>query len=95
LVDQIPRTTLFWMVETGLTIDAQAAFDCQLINEVVPAAELLSRAEAVANLVAAVPTAIIQAEKLGIVHLDQAQDGDAVVLSRGLASLAQRFSAAS
>jgi enoyl-CoA hydratase len=90
LVDQLPRTTLFWMVETGLTIDAAAAHACHLVNEVVDDARLEQRAIEIAEMIAAVPPAIVQAEKLGLVHLEHAQDADAVVLSRVLATVAQQ-----
>ena len=89
LAKQIPRTALMWMIETASFLDAQAARDCFLVNEVVPDEEVMERARAVADMVAALPPLAVRAEKTAIVNLEDVPFDQAVVLARSIAALVE------
>jgi enoyl-CoA hydratase/carnithine racemase len=89
LVKQIPRTAMMWMVETASFLDAQAALDCFLVNEVVPDEQVMDRARAVAEMVAAVSPVALRAEKTAIINLEDVQFDQAVVLAGSLAALTE------
>ena len=74
------------MILTGEMIDAQEAYRIGLVNEIVPKADLISRAEAILNQINAnAPTAV----KLAI---DAANRGLDVSLAEGLESSRRRSS---
>jgi enoyl-CoA hydratase/carnithine racemase len=71
LSDQIPYTSLMWMVATGKFINAEHALRVGLVNEVVPDSEVMGRAQQISALVARNAPLTVRAEKEGIFHTER------------------------
>lgn len=89
LAKQIPITAVNWMVETGQFLDARAAHDSFLVNEVVTEEAVDARAREVADMVAGLPAHALRAEKLALIHTERLDYEDGAVLVSALATLAQ------
>jgi enoyl-CoA hydratase/carnithine racemase len=59
----VPLTTAMWMVLTGEKIDAAEAYRIGMVNEVVPLAGLMSRAQEVAEKVSRISPVVARVEK--------------------------------
>jgi len=68
LSQQIPRSIAMWMILTGENIDAQEAYRIGLVNELVPVAQVMSRAEEVANLLCRISPVVTMTEKEGLLR---------------------------
>ena len=86
---QIPRAAALWLLETGEPVDAARAHEIFLINEVVADGDVLARATAIAQQIAALPPVAVRAEKLALIHAETAPYEDAVVLGEALSVLAR------
>jgi enoyl-CoA hydratase/carnithine racemase len=88
LARQLPQVAFTWMLETGLPINAQQAYDWHLVNEVVADERLLERAREVAALIVANPPHALRAEKLGLIHLEQMSYESAALVASAFRALA-------
>lgn len=78
LARQIGRMSLFWILETGQEIDAEAALSCNLVNEVVADDVVFERAMKVTEMTALLPPNRVQLEKLMLQRLETLPYEDAV-----------------
>lgn len=62
LGSQIPHSAALWLCLTGEAIDADAAYRCNLVNEVVDDSQVMLRAMQLANRIASLPPAAVRVE---------------------------------
>jgi enoyl-CoA hydratase/carnithine racemase len=87
LLDQIPYTSLMWLVTTGQEIGAEEAMRIGLVNEVVPDSQVFARARELAEGAAAMAPMAIMAEKRSLDATWHASFSDTVAFATGLGTL--------
>jgi enoyl-CoA hydratase/carnithine racemase len=82
LVRQVGRKVAFELLATGRTIDARRALELGMVNRVVPDAELMTAALALAGELAAVSRPAMATTKALFYQVAEAPFGDALALGR-------------